>query len=80
MSCGGGHRLGSDPALLWLWHTPAATAPVRLLAWEPPYAMGAALEKAKKDKNKQTNKKIFTPIWMKNDYKQLYINEIKLYC
>jgi len=25
-----------------------ATAPIRPLAWEPPYAAGAALEKAKK--------------------------------
>jgi len=33
-----------------------ATAPVRPLAWEPPYALGAALEKAKRQ-NKQTNKK-----------------------
>ena len=29
-----------DPALLWLWHRPAATAPIRPLAWEPPYAAG----------------------------------------
>ena len=32
----------------------AATAPIRPLAWEPPYAAGVALEKAKKDK--QINK------------------------
>ena len=25
-----------------------ATAPIRPLAWEPPYAVGAALEKAKR--------------------------------
>ena len=25
MSCGVGHRLGLDLALLWLWHRPAAT-------------------------------------------------------
>ena len=41
-----GWRCGSDPALLWLWHRPAATAPIRPLAWEPPYATGMALEKA----------------------------------
>ena len=29
---------------------PAATAPIRSLAWEPPYASGAALEKTKKKK------------------------------
>ena len=50
MSCGVGHRLGLDPALLWLWHRPAATAPIRPLAWEPPRAMGAALEKTKNKK------------------------------
>ena len=37
-----------DPALLWLWRRPAATAPVGPLAWEPPYAMGAALKRPKK--------------------------------
>jgi len=36
-----------DPALLWLWCRPVATAPIRPLAWEPPCAAGAALEKAK---------------------------------
>ena len=36
-----------DLALLWLWCRPVATAWVRLLAWEPPYATGVALKKAK---------------------------------
>ena len=45
-----GRRCGSDPTLLWLWHGPAATAPVGPLAWEPSYAVGAALEKKKKKK------------------------------
>ena len=40
-----------DPALLWLWCRPAAVAPIRPLAWEPPYASGAAL-KRQKDQNK----------------------------
>ena len=39
-------------ALLWLWHRLAATAPIGPLAWEPPYAVGAALEKTKKKKKK----------------------------
>ena len=39
-----------DPVLLWLWRRLVATAPMRPLAWEPPYAMGAALEKGKKRK------------------------------
>ena len=47
VSCGVGRRHGLDPALLWLWRSPAATAPIRPLAWEPPYAAAAALEKTK---------------------------------
>ena len=39
-----------DPALLWLWCRLAPTALIRPLAWEPLYAVGAALEKAKKKK------------------------------
>ena len=53
MSFGVGHRHGSDPVLLWFWHWPVAAAPIRSLAWEPPYATGTALEKAKKKKNKK---------------------------
>ena len=34
-----------DPALLWLWRRPAATALIGPLAWEPPYAAGVALKK-----------------------------------
>ena len=58
MSCGIGRRCSSDLALLWLWRRPVAAAPIRPLAWEPPYAMGMALEKAKRQKqtNKQKNK------------------------
>ena len=36
--------------MLWLWHRPVATAPVRPLAWELPHATGAALKKAKRQK------------------------------
>ena len=53
VSCGIGHRRGSDPALLWLGCRPAATGPIRPLAWEPPYAVGAALEKGKKKKKER---------------------------
>ena len=35
-SCDVGRRLGWDPVLLWLWHRPAAVAPIRRLAWEAP--------------------------------------------
>ena len=54
MSCGVGRRHGSDPAWLWLWRRPAATALIAPLAWELPYAAGAALEKAKNKKIKIT--------------------------
>ena len=56
MSCGVGCRHGSDPALLWLWRRPVATAPVGPLAWETPYAMGAAQEMAKRQKKKKKEK------------------------
>ena len=58
MSCGVGYRCGSDPTLLWLWHRLAAIVTIRPLAWEPPYAMGVALEKAKKTKIKEKKRKI----------------------
>ena len=53
MSAGVGCRRGLDPALLWLWCRPVAIAAIRPLAWEPPYAAGVALEKAKKDTHTQ---------------------------
>ena len=46
MSCGVvGYTCGSDLALLWLWRRLAAAAPIQLLAWELPYAVGAALKR-----------------------------------
>ena len=36
---------GLDLALLWLWCRPAPVAPIRPLAWEPPYAVGVTLGK-----------------------------------
>ena len=41
--------------MLWLWQSPLAVAPSRLLAWEPLYATGAAL-KRQITKNKKTKK------------------------
>jgi len=55
MSCGVGHRCGSDPALLSLWCRPAAIALIRPLAWECSYAMGGAQEMTKSQKKKKTN-------------------------
>ena len=42
-----------DPALLWLWCRPAAIVLIRPLVYEPPYAVGAALEEAKRQKKKK---------------------------
>ena len=55
-----------DPELLWLWLRPVATAPIRPLAWEPPYAAEAAQEIATtttttKKTKKQTNKQRSEP-------------------
>ena len=52
VSCSVGRRRGLDPALLWLWCRPAYTAPIRPLAWESPYAAGAAQEMGKRQKTK----------------------------
>ena len=54
MSGGVGHRCG----LLWLWHRTAAVALIRPLAWETPYAAGAALKS-----NKQTKQIINVECW-----------------
>ena len=47
VSCGVGGRRGLDPLLLWLWCRLAASAPIPPLAWELPYAVGAAPQKKK---------------------------------
>ena len=56
MSCGVGHRCSSNLTLLWLWCRLVATAPIRPLAWKPPHAVGAALEKTERQKIKTNNK------------------------
>ena len=48
MSCGVGRRRGLDLALPWLWHRLAATALIRSLGLEPPYAVGVTLKGQKK--------------------------------
>ena len=57
MSYGVGRRLGSDLALLWLWHRPEATALIRSLAWEPLYATGVALKRQKGKKERKEGRK-----------------------
>ena len=46
-------RCGSDVALLWLWCSLAAIDPIRLLAWESPYASGVALKSKKKERKRK---------------------------
>ena len=54
--CGVGCRRGSD--LMWLWL--AAVAPVGPLAWEPLYAVGAALKSKKEKKDIKYSSLYFT--------------------
>ena len=56
MSCGVGHQRDLDPVLLWLWHRLAAVALLQPLAWEFPYAAGAALKTKKKNQTKNPTK------------------------
>ena len=61
-------QYGSDLMLLWLW--PTAIAPTWLLAWELPYATGAALNRKKNKKTKTKNPSVkcgfFLLFWSKN--------------
>ena len=59
MSCGVGCRLGSNLVLPWHRCRLVATAPIRVLAWESPFAVGTALkrQKAKKKKKKKKGSK-----------------------
>ena len=56
VNCGVGCRCGSDLAFLWLLRKPAAVAPIRPVAWEPPYAKGEALKRQDKKKKKKKKK------------------------
>ena len=69
MSCGVGCRPGSGPALPWC--RLAATAPIRPLAWEPPYAVGAVQEKAKRQKREGNSKNHISKI---TEFKEINFN------
>ena len=62
MSCGVGCRRSSDPALLWLWCRLASPALIRSLVWEPPYAAGVALGKARRQKKLKKKKRLTSGI------------------
>ena len=55
MSYGVGWRQGSDLALLWLWYSLAAVALIWPLAWELPYAVGAAPKRPKEKRKGHRN-------------------------
>ena len=55
--------------LLWLWHGPEATAPIGPLAWEPPCATGAALEKDKKKKKERERER---ELWYVTNSDQIF--------
>ena len=57
--------------MLWLWRRPAATAPIRPLAWEPPYATGAA-PRPKKTKDKRKKKGNILTILTTEPYNPLH--------
>ena len=63
MRCGVGRRRSLDLAFLWLWSRLVATALIRPLFWEPPYAAGAAL-KRQDGKKKKSKKEKFIRVWI----------------
>ena len=78
VTCGVGCRRGSDPVLLWLWRRPVAPAPIRLLAWESPYAAGAAQEIAKRQKKKKSLSPDYTYYFYCGDQFVMYISQITI--
>jgi len=76
VSCGVGCRRGSDPALLWLWRRPVATALIQPLAWEPPYAAGVAQEIAATTTTTTTTtkrQKKKKNLYIYNEYMYIYV-------
>ena len=61
-----GRRCSLDPALLWLWHWPAAVALIWPLAWELPYVVPATIKKRKKNMDVYTHihKHIYAHVYM----------------
>ena len=48
----------------------AAVTPIRPLVWEPPYAAGVALEKAKRQKTKNKNTRAHNQIYFRTNIKE----------
>ena len=75
MSCGVGCRCSLDLALLWLWYSLVATAPIRPLAWEPPYAVGKRQKTKKENKTKQNKKTRKQAVHFSEVYKKSQIQK-----
>ena len=83
-SCRVNRRCSSDRALLWLWCRPAAAAPIRLLAWELPYAAAicrsyAAIkrEEEKREREKIKNSFMEFPSWHSRQ-KRIHLGTMRL--
>ena len=76
MSCGVGRTCGSDLVWLWVWDKLAPAALIRPLAWEPPYAMGAALKRFYKKKEKEKeNKSVYSSIKKNKTHEFFLLNK-----
>ena len=75
-----GRRHGLDLLLLWLWRRLAAAAPIRPLG-EPPYAMGAALERQKAKKKKvDISFRILLLFYFSNDFYFFHYSWFTVFC
>ena len=78
MNCGVGGRHSSDLVLPWLWRRLAALVPIGPLAWEPPYAVGAALKKQQKKKKKYMHPNVHrSTIYNSQDIPNVYRQKIE---
>ena len=59
MSCGVGHKCGSDLVLLWQWRRPVAVAPMAI-AWEFPYALSVVPKSGGKKKCSHAKRRLDT--------------------
>ena len=80
MSCSVGCRHRWNPVLLWLWCRPVATAPIRSLAWEPPYARERPYKRQKKRRRRRKKNQHVNPRKKNSKGKQgwLCYNQTKL--
>ena len=80
MSCGVSHRCGSDPKSLWLWCRPAAAGPILPLAWELPYAAGAALKRPKRKRKERKKKSFSSPLSLPQNLMFLLLSVSDAWC